>query len=130
MWDKAGDRRLLNERHKLECWSRYRCSRRMCSWGGENHSQSRRFVKEWGRTRGYAPCLDLCARDTIRGSNVVAGGAVPRADGLGATMVGLRRDTDHERGSRPDAVTVHVGVVCFDVSRDERMGGLDAVTVE
>ena len=79
---------------------------------------------------GHIPRLDLRARDTIRGSNVIASRALPRIDGLGATLFHLLGDADNERRSLPNIAAGHIGVVLLDVSRHERELRLDTVTVE
>jgi hypothetical protein len=66
----------------------------------------------------------------VRGPDVIASRAVPRADGLSATMLGLRWDADNECRSRPNIVAGDKGVVMLDVSRHERILRLDAITVE
>ena len=87
------------------------------------------FAQELCRNGGYAPFLDLRPRDTVRGPDVIASRAVPRADGLGATMLSLRGDADNEWRSSPDIVAGHKGVVFLDVSSGERKFRLDAVTI-
>ena len=74
--------------------------------------------------------LDLCRRDTIRSPDVFTSRTVPRADGLGATMVGLRGDADHEWRPCPNIVAGDIGVVFLDISGYERKLGLDALAIE
>ena len=87
-------------------------------------------MKVKGRNGGYVPRFDLRASDTIRGPDRIASRTVLRADGFGATMLGLRWNADDEWRSRPDIVAIHKGVVMLDVSRHEREVSLDFVAVE
>jgi len=87
------------------------------------------FAQEQCRKGGYAPFLDLRSRDAVRGPDVLASRAVPRADGLRATVLSLRGDADNEWRSSPDIVTRHKGVVFLDVSSGKRKLRLDAVTI-
>ena len=103
-------------RRRLGCWSRYRRSR-TCSWEDASSQLGGRFFQ--GNNGSNAPCLDLRPRDTIHGPDVLASRAVPRADGLGATVVGVRGDADHEWRPCPDIVAIHKAIVLLDVSLHE-----------
>lgn len=74
--------------------------------------------------------LDLCRRDTICGPDVFTSRTVPRADGLGATVVGLRRHADHECRPCPNIVAGDIRVVFLDIAGYERKLGLDALAIE
>lgn len=99
----------------------------MCSWGDSSSQLGNLICESVGQ---YAPRLDLRPSGKISGRDVIASRTVPRVDGLGAALVGVRGDADEEWRSWPNTVAVHKGVVLLDVSLHEGKVGLDGVTIE